>query len=85
MIEQYHNHLFIHVSPTSLILDTYYGDFISRVRFRYKVISIILVSLIREEGAIFDMICVNNKNIQKQMCLDLSVYLYLKIYFRLLV
>ena len=36
----------LHVSPTSLILETYYGDFISRVRlrFRYKVISIILVS-----------------------------------------
>ena len=39
--------LFLHVSPTSLILVTYYGDFISRVRvrvrFRYKVISIIFV------------------------------------------
>ena len=38
--------ILLHVSPTSLILETYYGDFISRVRvrFRYKVISIILVS-----------------------------------------
>ena len=39
--------LFLRVSPTSLILVTYYGDFISRVRvkvrFRYKVISIIFV------------------------------------------
>ena len=35
--------LFLHVAPTSLILVTYYGDFISRVRVRYKVISIIFV------------------------------------------
>ena len=39
----------LHVSPTSLILETY-GDFISRVRVRYKVISIILVSwYVKEE------------------------------------
>ena len=38
-----------YVSPTSLILVTYYGDFISRVRvrvrFRYKVIFIMFVIL----------------------------------------
>ena len=42
----------LNVSLTSLILETYYGDFISRVRVRvrFKVISIILVSCyVKEE------------------------------------
>ena len=45
----------LHVSPTSLILETYDGDFISRVRvrFRYKNYLHNISELIREGGACF--------------------------------